>query len=80
MARTERHVVPNPGGGWDVEAPQASQASAHFDEQSQAIDRARAILQNEGGGELIVHDREGRVREKDTVPPGHDPNPPRDRT
>jgi hypothetical protein len=77
MARTERHVVPNPGGGWDVEAPGGSRSSAHFDQQSQAIDRARSILRNEGGGELIVHDREGRVREKDTVPPGHDPNPPR---
>jgi hypothetical protein len=39
----------------------------------------RQILPNEGGGELIVHDGDGRVRE-DTVAPGRDPNYSRDRT
>ena len=24
-----RHVVPNPGGGWDVKKPGADRASAH---------------------------------------------------
>jgi Uncharacterized protein conserved in bacteria (DUF2188) len=80
MTRTERHVVPNPSGGWDIEAPGGSRASAHFDQQEQAISRARDILQNEGGGELVVHGRDGEVREKDTVAPGRDPNPPRDKT
>ena len=77
MARTERHVVPSEGGGWDVLAPDAAQASAHLELQDQAIDRAREILRNEGGGELIVHDRQGQIRQKDTVPPGRDPHPPR---
>ena len=76
MAGTERHVVPNEGGGWDVLAPGSSQASAHLERQDQAIDRAREILLNEGGGELIVHDEQGQVRQKDTVPSGHDPHPP----
>jgi hypothetical protein len=80
MARAERHVVPSEEGGWDVEAPGASRASAHFDQQGPAISKAREILRNEGGGELVVHDREGRIREKDTVPSARDPNPPRDRT
>jgi hypothetical protein len=77
MAGTERHVVPGKEGGWDVLAPGASQASATLERQDQAIDRAREILQNEGGGELIVHDERGQVRQKDTVPPGHDPHPPK---
>jgi hypothetical protein len=77
MAGTERHVVPGKDGGWDVLAPGASQASATLERQDQAIDRAREILQNEGGGELIVHDAQGQVRQKDTVHPGHDPHPPK---
>ncbi|MCV7221544.1 DUF2188 domain-containing protein [Mycolicibacterium elephantis] len=75
----QRNVVPNPEGGWDVTKPDASRASAHYDRQSDAIDRARQILQNDGGGELRIHDRQGRIRDSDTIPPGNDPNPPRDK-
>jgi len=70
-------VVPNDTGGWDVRAAGSSQSSAHFDRQEQAIDRAREILRNSGGGELVVHDRHGQIREKNTVPPAREPNPPR---
>ena len=50
MPRNERHVVPNPKGGWDVEAPNAERASSHHDTQAEAIDRARQIVHNTGGG------------------------------
>jgi uncharacterized protein DUF2188 len=79
MPRNERHVVPDPEGGWNVRAPRADRASGHFDTQQQAIDRAREIVGNSGGGEVVIHDRGGRVRDSDTIPPGNDPNPPRDR-
>jgi len=79
MPRNERHVVPNPDGGWDVKAPNAERASAHLDTQAQGVDRAREIVHNSGGGEIVIHGRDGRVRDSDTVAPGHDPNPPRDR-
>ena len=79
MPRNERHVVPDSEGGWNVRAPNADRSSGHFDTQQQAIDRAREIVRNSGGGEVVIHDRGGRVRDSDTVPPGRDPNPPRDR-
>lgn len=78
MARNERHVVPNADGGWDVKAPGASRASARETTQQAAIDRARQIVGNSGGGEVVIHGKDGRVRDSDTVRPGHDPNPPRD--
>jgi hypothetical protein len=46
--------------------------------QAGAIDRARVIVQNSGGGEVVIHGRNGQIRDSDTIPPGHDPNPPRD--
>jgi hypothetical protein len=73
-----RHVVPNKDGGWDVRAPEASRASSHTDTQAQAIDRAREIVHNAGGGEVVIHGRNGEIRDSDTVAPGNDPNPPRD--
>lgn len=74
-----RHVNPSPEGGWDVNKPGADRSSGHFDTQAEAIQRAREILDRSGGGELTIHGRDGRIRDSDTVPPGNDPNPPRDR-
>jgi hypothetical protein len=73
-----RHVVPNADGGWDVRAPNAGRASSHHATQSDAILRAREIVRRAGGGEAIIHGRDGRIRDSDTVPPGNDPFPPRD--
>lgn len=64
----ERWVVPSQQGGWDVFAPDTQRASKHFERQQDAIARAREILRNSGGGELIIQNREGRIRESDTVP------------
>lgn len=75
---SDRHVVRNPNGGWDVKAPGAKRASAHTPTQKEAIDRARPIVRKAGGGEVVIHDQKGRIRDSDTVAPGNDPNPPRD--
>jgi hypothetical protein len=77
--QSDRHVVPNASGGWDVVAPGGQRASAHTDTQAQAINRAREIVENAGGGEVRIHGRDGRLRDSDTVRPGNDPNPPRDK-
>ena len=74
MGKPKRRIVkPNPEGGWDVAARNAKRASAHYGKQSDAIDRARTILGNAGGGELEVRGRDGRVRQQDTIPHGKDP-------
>lgn len=74
-----RHVSPHPDGGWQVVAPGARRASARTDTQAEAQRRGREILKGLGGGELTTHGQDGRIRDSDTVPPGHDPNPPKDR-
>jgi predicted RNase H-like HicB family nuclease len=79
VAPERRHVVPNADGGWDVKKPGADRASSHHDTQGEAEQRAKEILGNAGGGEAVIHDRGGKIRDKDTVPPGKDPFPPRDK-
>jgi hypothetical protein len=37
------------------------------------MERARVIIRNFGGGEMIVQDRHVRVRLKDTIAAGNDP-------
>jgi hypothetical protein len=65
-----RHVVPNPSGGWDVKAHRAGRASSHHDTQAAAIAVGQRILRNAGGGEIVIHGRDGKIRHADTVAPG----------
>ncbi len=75
----ERRIVqPNPEGGWDLVKPGASRVSAHTATQAQAVQRGREILSNIGGGELTIKGKDGKIRDSDSVPPGNDPNPPKD--
>ncbi len=75
-----RHVVPDSkSGGWKVVKPGGKRASATAPTQAAAEKRAKQIVKNQGGGEVRVHRRDGRVRDSDTVRPGNDPNPPKDK-
>ena len=77
---SDRDVVPNKTrGGWDVKKPGASRASSHHPTQKDAISDARDSVKKNGGGEVRIHGRDGKIRDSDTVPPGNDPNPPRDK-
>ncbi len=76
---SDRYVVRNPEGGWDVKRPGADRASAHERTQAEAEQRAKEIVANLGGGEVRIQGRDRRFRDSDTVPPAHDPSPPRDK-
>ena len=76
---TNRHVVRNPDGGWDVKAPNNPKPTSHHPTQGDAERSAKREVGQNGGGEVIIHGRDGRIRDKDTVAPGNDPIPPRDR-
>lgn len=59
--------------GWAAEKAGASRASSVHDTQAEAIAAARGYLENQGGGELNIHNRQGAIRAKDTIPPVSDP-------
>lgn len=64
---------------WINKRNDADRASSTHDTQKEAIDAARRMLQNQDGGELTTKGLDGKIRSKDTIPPGRDPNPPRDK-
>lgn len=76
--RTQRHVLPSPKGGWNVKKPGAGRASSRHGTQAEAEAQAKRIVGRAGGGEVIIHGTDGRIRDSDTVPPAKDPVPPRD--
>jgi len=75
----DRTVYQLPDGRWANKRNDADKASSLHDTQREAWDAARENLSNQGGGELTVMGRGGRIVSKDTIPPGHDPNPPKDK-
>ena len=74
MARRTHHVVPAPGGGWNVRRGGSKRASAHSAKKADAVSIARTISRMQGT-ELVIHGRNGRIQSSDSH--GHDPCPPR---
>ena len=76
MARKERHVVPNPDGGWDSKRENAERASKHFEKKQDAMDWSRTKSKQESS-ELIPHRKDGRIQNPDSH--GNDPCSPKDK-
>ncbi len=68
-----QHVVPH-DGGWAVRGAGNERATSVHETQAAAIDAARSIAQNQQS-ELLIHGRNGQIRERDSF--GGDPFPPR---
>lgn len=75
----DRTVSKRPDGTWADKRNDADRAAGLHRTQGEAIDAAREHLRKQGGGELIVKGEDGKIRSKDTIHPGNDPNPPKDR-
>ena len=59
-----QHVVPT-RGRWGIKGEGNSRLTSTFDRQSDAIAAARQISRNQSS-ELIIHGRNGQIRERDS--------------
>jgi len=75
----DRTVYRRDDGKWANKRNDSERASSLHDTQKAALDAAKDMLQNQRGGELTTMGRNGRIRSKDTIAPGIDPFPPRDK-
>ncbi len=70
----DQHVVPY-GDEWAVRGSGNSRVTSVHDTQREAINAGREVARNQGG-ELLIHGRNGQIRERDSV--GNNDNfPPR---
>jgi len=78
---SDRYVVPNKErGGWDVVKEDHERSSAHTNTKKEAVDRAREIVRNQGGGEIRIQNKQNKFIDSDTVKgPRHRESPARDR-
>lgn len=75
----DRTISRRPDGQWANKRNDAGRASSLHKTQKDAIDTAKDMLGNQGGGELTTKGGDGKFRSKDTISPGNDPFPPRDK-
>ena len=75
----DRTVSRRDDGNWENKRNDSDRASSVHPTQREAQEAAREMLHNQGGGELTTKGRDGKIVSKDTIAPGNDPNPPRDR-
>ena len=73
MTKKNQHVVPH-GNQWAVKGEGNNRNTYIAPTQSEAIEVAKGIAQNQGS-ELFIHNRQGQIRERNTY--GQDPNPPK---
>ena len=72
-SKKDQHVVPHPEG-WAIRGAGNSKCTKVFPTQADAIKAARDIAKNQGS-ELVIHGRNGQIREKNSY--GNDPFPPK---
>ena len=76
MSKKNIHVTRRADKTWAVIGEGDSRASSLHPTQREAIEVAREIAIN-NRSELVIHDRDNRIRDKDSF--GNDPFPPRDK-
>jgi hypothetical protein len=75
----DRTVYKRYDGAWINKRNDSDRASSKHGTQREAENTARDMLRNQGGGELTTKGLDGKFRSKDTIAPGNDPNPPKDK-
>ena len=79
MSKSGRTVFKRADGQWANKRNDTERASSLHTTQGEAEKAARDMLTKSGGGELTTKGENGRIRSKDTIGGGNDPNPPRDK-
>jgi hypothetical protein len=75
MAKNSYHVIVKSDGKWNVIKTGAERASGSFSTKKEAVTTARELVTKSGGGELIIHKKDGRVSKRDSY--GNEPIPPK---
>lgn len=78
MSKNDRYVVRS-GSDWAVKKAGVKTPESIHHKQSTAERTAKSTVQQLGGGEVRIQGRDGKWRDSDTVAPGRDPCPPKDK-
>lgn len=71
--KNQIHVVKNPNGGWSNKKAYAKRSSSNHETQQSAINHAVRQAKTQGNTEVIIHSRNGKIRESNTYNRKNDP-------
>ena len=77
--KNDRTVYRNEDGNWANKKNTNTRATSLHQTQKEAEQEAKRMISQDGGGELTIMGVKGKIVSKDTVSPGNDPNPPKDK-
>jgi hypothetical protein len=63
----DRTVSKRPNGGWVNKKNSNKQVSSVHSTQADAVNAAKVMLKNQGGGELMIKGLDGKIRSKNTI-------------
>ena len=79
MTQRDYHVTRRPDGQWQYKLPHAQRATGVTRTQAEAETGAKQSARSGvSGGEITIHRPNGQIRDRDTITPANDPNPPKD--
>jgi len=73
------HVIKNKEGNWFAKREGVQRVAGYYNTQADAEKAAKNFSANSGGGEVRIHRPNGPIRDSDTVKPGNDSCPPKDK-
>ena len=73
MSKKGDYTVIHRDNGWAAIGNGNSRASSLHGTQAGAYTAARNYSAHNGGGDVSVHGLDGKIREKNTIAPAHDP-------
>ena len=73
MSKPQDRTIYKTDKGWVNKRNDASKPASVHDTQRDAYNAAKENLIKQGGGEILIKGMDGRIREKNTIAPGHDP-------
>lgn len=71
MSDKRIHVVPA-GDGWGYKHEGEDALAGTFPTQDEAERAAKAHARDHGDWEVVIHGRDGRIRDSDTIDPAHE--------
>lgn len=73
MTSREAHVVPGSSGDWEVVVAGSGVVTSRHRTQREATVNAKQLLEQRGGGEAVIHGRQGEIQGSDRVGPRSGP-------
>lgn len=77
--KNDRMVYRRKDGKWVDKKNSNKKPSSVNNTQKEAYESSKKAIKKDGGGEIIIKGRDGKIRDKNTIPPGNDPCPPKDK-